>query len=139
MGRLRAMAVVAGLGSAACYPHATAVLTDPSVKLAPICLDGVKLFTVFAKPATDFREVAILHSGGDWNDVTYTLIYLSMRRKAAALGANGVIIGSLREPTKGEKFRDVFNDQPAERMGAATAILIPADSERVRAACGAPK
>lgn len=118
---------------AACaFTHA--VVLDPTLKLSPICPDGVALFTTFDRIAEPFREVALLDAWGTSDDVTNTMLYQAQRKKAASLGANAVIVGTLREPTTLGNLLETSSDQ---RRSAATAIYIPADTQRVRVACAA--
>lgn len=117
---------------------ASAVVMDPTLKLPPICPDGVALFTAHDKIATDYREIAFLDASGPWEGVTNTMLYQAQRKKAAKLGANAIIVGRLSEPTTGGKLRDLLNNEStAERRSSATAIYISADTQRVRVACAA--
>lgn len=118
---------------------ASAVVMNPGVKLPSICPDGVALFTAFDKIATDYQEIALLGASGVWDNVTNTMLYKAQRKKAASLGANGLIVGSIREPTESEKVSGLLSGTARERLSSATAIYIPADSQRVRAACALRK
>lgn len=60
----------------------------------------------------------------------------SQRREAASLGANGIIVGDIKEPNAGTKIIGAVLGTGSERHGKALAIYIPADSDRVREACG---
>src|SRR5438105_10701588 len=57
------------------------------------------------------------------------------RRKAAALGANGVILASMKDASTGAKIANAFLGTGANRKGNAIAIYIPSDTSRVAAAC----
>src|SRR5438094_10379447 len=59
----------------------------------------------------------------------------SQRKKAAELGANGVILGSMKDPSTGAKIASSIFGTSANRKGNAIAIYIPGDSARVAAAC----
>ena len=97
---------------------------------------GVAPFATFDRIAAPFREVALLDAWGTSDDVTNTMLYPAQRKKAASLGANAVIVGTLREPTTLGNLLETSSDQ---RRSAATAIYIPADTHRVRVACAARK
>ena len=60
-----------------------AALLDPSLKLAPVCPDGVMVFTDSAKVGRPYTEVAILNSKGD-NDMTSETGMINSQRKKAA-------------------------------------------------------
>ncbi len=59
----------------------------------------------------------------------------SMRKKAAEVGANGIIMGNIDEPSAGAKVAAAVFGTSTERKGKAVAIYIPADSARVQQAC----
>src|SRR3989475_8872224 len=59
---------VAVLALAACV-STNAALLNPSLKLAPVCPDGVQVFTDTSKVGKPYTEVAVLNSKGG-SDVT---------------------------------------------------------------------
>ncbi len=122
------------LGLVACVSTNVAVL-DPSIRLAPICPAGVELFTSADRVDAPFREVALLNSTGESGSTSEQGMYDSMRRKAAEVGANGIILGSITEPNAGTKIVGALFGTGASRKGQSTAIHIPSDSARVAAAC----
>jgi hypothetical protein len=125
-----AIALIAG-----CVSTNAAVL-DPTVKYQKICPDGVEIFTSAQRVAGDYREVALLHSKGEsgWTDERQ--MAASQRKKAAELGANGIVMGDIKEPNAGTKIIGSILGTGSERKGAALAIYIPSDSARVQRACG---
>lgn len=112
-----------------------AALMDSSVKLAPICVDGVALFTTADRVGKDYKEIAILNSKGESSMTTEADMYKSQQKKAASLGANGIIINNINEPKAGTKIIAAIVGVGAERKGSAMAIQIPDDTARVRIAC----
>lgn len=118
----------------ACVSTNAAVL-NPSVKLAPVCPDGVQLFTSADKVGKDYREIAILNSKGQSGSTSEEGMYNSQRKKAAQLGANGIIVNNINEPKAGTKIIGALFGTGAERKGSAMAIDVPGDSARVREAC----
>jgi hypothetical protein len=62
-------------------------------------------------------------------------MYESMRRKAAQLGANGVILAPVQEPKAGTNIIGALFGTGAERKGGATAIWVQGDSARIEQAC----
>lgn len=119
---------------AACVSTNAAVL-DKTVKLPPICPDGVAMFTTADKVGQDYREIAILNSKGEatWTDESD--MYKSQRKKAASLGANGIIVTNINEPKPGTKIIAAVVGVGVDRKGSSVAIHIPADTQRVRIAC----
>ena len=112
-----------------------AALLNPGVTLAPVCPDGVEVFTDTSKVGKPYTEVAILNSKGDNEMTDESGMINSQRKKAAKLGANGVILGSMAEPGTGAKVFHFLIGTSANRKGNAIAIYIPSDTARVAAAC----
>lgn len=63
----------------------------------------------------------------------------SQRKKAAEVGANGIILGGIDEPGAMAKVMGGFLGTGTSRKGKALAIYIPADSARIEALCSAAK
>lgn len=112
-----------------------AALLDPSVHLAPICPDGVALFTTTDRVTSDYREIAILNAKGETGWTSEGGMMNSMRKKAASLGANGIILNNINEPNAGTKIVGQLLGTGSERKGSSIAIDVPADSARVAIAC----
>ena len=112
-----------------------AAVMDVNVKLAPICTDGVALFTSPDRVGKDYQEVAILSSRASTEYTTEKGMYESQKRKAASLGANGVIVNSMNQPQAGTQVVGVLLGTGTERHGSSLAVYIPSDSQRVRTAC----
>jgi len=132
--RMHGLVPLLVLATAGCVSTNAAVL-NPSVKLAPICPDGVQLFTSADKVGKDYREIALLNSSGQSGSTSEKGMYDSQRKKAAELGANGIIVNNINEPKAGTKIIGALFGTGAERKGSALAIDIPGDSARVRGAC----
>lgn len=110
------------LVAAACVSTNAAVL-DSSVKLAPICADGVAMFTTADKVGKDYQEIAILNFSGESGWTTEKGMYQSQKRKAAYLGANGIILNNINEPKAGTRIIGALLGTGAERKGPAMAHL----------------
>lgn len=134
MHRSMSLLALALAGLCACVSTNAAVL-NPSAKLPSVCADGVQLFTSADKVGKDYQEVALLNSKGESSWTSEQGMYNSQRKKAAALGANGIILNAINEPKPGTKIIGAVLGTGTERKGSALAIYIPADSERVRSAC----
>jgi hypothetical protein len=116
-----------------------ATVLDPSLKLARTCPDAVRLFTSPSKVTSPYREVALLHSkgGSDWSNEEQMME--SMREKAAELGANGVILDNIDEPSALTKVIGAVAKTGTQRKGKALAIYIPADSPNAAMVCSSKK
>jgi hypothetical protein len=109
---------------------------NPSATYQKVCADGVQIFTSVERIPSDYVEIALLNSKGEsgWTDERQMLT--SQRNKAGSLGANGIVLQGTSEPKAGTKIIGALLGTGAERKGSALAIYIPADSARVRLACG---
>jgi len=119
---------------AACVSTKATVL-NPTTQLTPICPDGVQVFTTPDKVGKQYTEVALLDSKGDTDLTSESGMINSQRKKAAEVGANGVILGGVKDASTGAKVAQAFLGTSANRKGKAIAITIPDDSARVRQAC----
>ena len=115
--------------------HTNAAVMDVTEKLAPLCPDGVKVFADTSKIGQPYHEVALLNSKGESGSTSEAGMIKSQRKKAAELGANGIVLGGFQEPKAGTKIVGALLGTGAERKGSALAIHIPGDSGRVRRAC----
>jgi hypothetical protein len=133
---MRPYAVVALLAAVTGCVSTNAAVLDPTVSYQKVCPDAVQVFTTPERVPGPYHEVALLNSKGEssWTDEKQMMD--SQRRKAAQLGANGIILGETKEPNAGTKIIGSLFGTGAERKGRGVAIYIPADSLRVRLACG---
>ena len=115
--------------------HTNAAVLDVTQKFAPLCPDGAKVFSDTSKVGKPYQEVALLNSKGESGSTSEEGMIKSQRKKAAELGANGIILGGFQEPKAGTKIIGALLGTGAERKGSALAIYIPGDSTRVKAAC----
>jgi hypothetical protein len=126
--------LILAVGAGACV-HTNAAVMDVTQRYAPLCPDGVKVFSDTSKVGKAYKEVALLNSKGESGSTSEEGMIKSQRKKAAEVGANGIILGGFQEPKAGTKIIGSLLGTGSERKGSALAIYIPADSERVRAAC----
>src|SRR4051812_46534421 len=139
------------LAISACHSVSTNVsLMDPSLRLAKPCPAAIKLYTVPARVEQPYREIALLNSAGETSYSSESDMIKSMREKAATVGANGIILGGIDEPSAMAKIAGQvaqvtanaagqLSTISAERKGRAAAIYVPADSARAASACAAAK
>jgi hypothetical protein len=107
----------------------------PEQSFPRICPEGVALFTSADKVGQPYVEVAVLSSTGDQNYTSQAEMYNSQRKKAAEIGANGIILGQTQEAGTGAVVAQALIGTPANRRGQATAIYIEGDSTRVQRVC----
>lgn len=125
------------VAASACYHNVSTSATklDPSVRLARTCPLGVKLYTAPDRVQQSYREVALLNSTGQIHYTDEGAMFWSMRENAAAVGANGIILGEIDEPDAITKVAADVAKTEAVRKGKAMAIYVAADSANSVAAC----
>ena len=84
----------------------------------------VKLYRTADQVPGKYEENALLHSKGNYASTNEPQMYESMRKKAAEMGANGVVLDAISEPSAGAKVAGAFLGVPADRMGKAIAIYV---------------
>ncbi len=135
---------VVAAGCASVSTNAT--LMDPSLHLARICPAAVKLYTDRDRVKTEYREVALLNSSGLTRYSDEDELMESMRKKAASIGANGIILSGISEPSAATKVAAEVSNVVTkgggispERKGRALAIFVPSDSSNAAVACASAR
>ena len=100
------------------------VRLGPSVSRPPVPDDQVVIYRTADKVPGKYEEIAVIHSKGEagWTDEEQ--LYKAMRKKAGKLGANGIILDSLSEPSAGAKIAGAFLGTGAQRTGKVIAIYV---------------
>ena len=129
--------ILAALGVVACT-QTNAALMDNSIHLARTCPDAVKIYSTPANVGAEYVEVALLNSAGNTGFTTESGMMKSMRKKAADVGANGIIMGNINEPGAGAKVAAAIFGGSPERKGKSVAIFVVSDTARVSRVCAAP-
>jgi len=104
--------------------HPRAKILNPAFPRAGMCLEAVAVFgapTEIGKAYVEVAELSVPQHGGDWAPSPQQ-VQEAERKKAAQLGANGIILGHL------SGGREVLYDD-------ALAIFIPQDSARAAELC----
>jgi len=121
----------------ACGARTRVVATNPALSLAPTCADAVPVCADRDHVPYDYYEVALITSEGNSVYNGNGDLLKSIRNKAAAAGANGVVLDALGATHATVKVVGAaLGSNDAERKGRAIAIWMPSDSARVREACG---
>jgi hypothetical protein len=121
--------------TAACV-HTNAAVLDPSALYQKTCPDAVVVYTSPERVGKPYKEVALLNSKGESGMTSEEGMVKSQRKKAAQLGANGLILSGVDEPKPGTKIIGALLGTGAERKGKALAIYVPDDSAKTAATCG---
>ena len=125
------------LGSAvACGARTQIIATNPALSLAPTCADAVPVYRDNAHVPYDYYEVALITTKGNSVYNGNGDLLKAIRNKAAGVGANGVVVGSLSAPHATVRIMGAaVGASDADREGRAVAIWMPSDTARVREAC----
>jgi hypothetical protein len=112
-----------------------AALIDPTVHLARTCPSAIKLYTTPDRVGRPYREVALLNAKGESNWSDEGDMIESMRDKAADVGANGIILSRIDEPSALTKVIGQVAKTGSQRKGNALAIYVPSDSTSTATVC----
>ncbi len=118
-----------GLLTVGCVYTTATMLGTASHKREPIEPKFVKLYTTAAQIKGKYEEVALLHSEGEVTLRNEALMYESMREEAGKLGANGIILDAMSEPSAGAKIAAWVLSVPAYRKGKALAVYVYPEGE----------
>lgn len=130
-------AVAATVAIGACGTRTTVQPTPASRSFAPVCVEGVAVFNDFTTVPYDYYEVAFIQSEGNSVYTGTGDALLAMRKRAGEQGGNAIVVNSLRTQAGPVKLLGAaLGANSADRNGRAVAIYMPADSMRVKNACG---
>jgi hypothetical protein len=102
----------------------TAARLESGPPRSAIAPDSVRIYRTAQQVNRPYDEVALLNAKGDYAMTSESQMYEGMRKKAAKMGANGVILDAVSEPTTGQRVAQAFLGTPASRKGQAVAIYI---------------
>ena len=117
--------VTLGLG---CVATQATLLNPSPVKRAAVPADQVRIYRTPAQVVGRYEEVALLHAQGETEWTNEKTMIASMRRKAGQVGANGLILDSIREPGAVERIAGAVLKTGSTRRGQAVAIFVFPDS-----------
>ena len=130
----RVRSVILGLfavASLAACVQTNAVRLGNAPARAAVAPEAVAVYRTADQVPSKYEEVAILNSTGESRFTNEEKMFKSMQKKAAQLGANGVILDGISEPSAGAKVASAALGVSAQRKGRAIAIYVfPADTVR---------
>lgn len=94
-------------------------------KLAP---SEVRIYRTADQVKGKYEEVALINASGPTGSTNESEMLEAMRKKAASVGANGLILDAISEPSAGAKVAGALFGTGTERKGKAVAIFVFADS-----------
>src|SRR6476469_1097001 len=90
---------VATSGCVSNVVHTNSTLIDPTARLARSCSESVKLYLSPDSVQQPYRQIALMNSAGQVNLTNQADLYASLREEAAEVGANGILVGPIDEPS----------------------------------------
>lgn len=119
LGSLMAVAVLL----AGCVSVRATTLGAGAVR-EPVAADAVVVYRKADQVEGRYEEVALLDAVGESITTGDARMYEEMRKKAGALGANGIVLDSFSEPALASRVARVLLGTPALRRGKAVAIVV---------------
>jgi len=136
--RFYAPALVLGtLLTGACATRTTTHPTSNSRSYSPVCDEGVAVYDDFSTVPYDYYEVAFITAEQNAVYASKNDMVAAMRKRAGEQGGNAIVVNSVANSKSTVKILgEALGTSSAERQGKAVAIFMPADSIRVKNACG---
>ena len=123
---MKTRAVLIALGAAllgACTTT-SAVLLGGTGTYPEVTPHEVRVFLDEDHVPGEYERIALVTARSDasWSDEADLI--RAMRKRAATLGANGIILGEVRDPTTLERIAEVLTEYEPQRRGRAVAIRL---------------
>jgi len=105
---------------------ARATLVNPSAApYAPVAPDSVIIYTSEAElEDLEYVRVAIIEASGSGEFTEMSDMLEAMRKKAGEVGANGILLPSIDEPSAGARVAAAVFGTDTERTGTVIAIRV---------------
>ena len=120
----------------ACGAHANIVARNSALTLAPTCTEAVAAYGDRDQVPYDYYEVALITGEGNSVYTGNGDVLKSVRKQAASVGANGVVVDSRATHATVKILGAALGGNDADRKARAIAIWMPSDTARVREVCG---
>lgn len=134
---LAAAGAILAIGAAACGTRTMVQPTAASRSFDPTCAAGVAVYQSFNEVPYDYYEVAFITTEQNAVYTSSSDAVKAMQARAGEQGGNGVVVNSLgASKATVKRLGAALGASDADRQGRAVAIFMPADSLRVKNACG---
>ena len=126
MAPIRSIVVISCVAWAAfCGGCVSADATMLSSKRRPaLAPKDVQVFLNEAEIRQPYEKVALIHLGGDANWTNEKQLYAAAKKKAARLGANGVVLGTIDQPGAEMQVVSAAFGVPVSRKSQALAVYL---------------
>ncbi len=121
--RRRTLPVLLALSLSACVNTRAIQLGTPG-KYSPVDQRQVQVFLREDDVKVPFEKVALIESKGQYDMVEYDEMVTAMKKKAAKLGANAIVLGDFRDPSVIAVVAQKVLGVSAERKASVLAIRL---------------
>ena len=129
--------ILGALSTSACGVRTHTTDVSPAVTRAATCDEAVDVYTSRAAVPHDYYELAWISAEGNSVYTTEGKITSQIKKKAADVGANAIIVNDFKESNGTVKVIGAAVGSPsADTKVSALAIYMPAESDRVTLKCG---
>lgn len=90
----------------------------------PVPPEKVQVFLTEADVKVEFEKVALINAKGESNWTNESGMIKAMQKKAGELGANGIILGEIKEASSGAKVAAAVLGVGTQRKGTVVAIRL---------------
>jgi hypothetical protein len=90
----------------------------------PVPADQVAIYRTADQVPGKYEEIALINAKGDSAWSSEAGMFKQMKKKAGQMGANGIILDAVSEPSAGAKIAGAIFGVGAERKGKAIAIYV---------------
>ena len=127
---------LAAVASTACGVRTKTTSVSPMTRAAT-CDEAVDVYTSRATVPHDYYELAWISAEGNSVYTSDNKIVSQVRKKAADVGANAIIVNDFKETGSTTKVMGAaLGDNSADAKVSALAIYMPAEADRVTLKCG---
>lgn len=98
-------------------------MLDPTVR-SRISEEQVRIYRSEASIQCEYAEVAIINAQGGSNYTNENQMFNAAKNRAGKIGANGVVLGNINEPSSGAKVAGAIFGVSPTRRGEMLAVYV---------------
>jgi len=95
-----------------------------SQKFAPLTPEEVTIYMEEEDIPGEFQKIAILNATGSTSMTDERQMYEALKKRAATIGANGILFQPIEEPSAGAKIAGAFLGTGSNRKAEMIAIYV---------------
>ncbi len=117
-----AFALIGLFGLTGCV-QTQATMLDPTGR-PPIPEDQVRVYRTSESIECEYAEIAVIHAQGGASYTNENQMINAAKKRAGGIGANGVVLGTVNEPSSGAKIAGAIFGVSPERRGEMLAVHV---------------